>query len=86
MDAAHQPSLNLMDVLGSTLERVEKSAEFSADDPALQEFNRSILRVIADLQIRRERKLYLVQRSEKTSRTALMLIVKPGGKDDPTQL
>ena len=87
MDAAYRRSPNLMEVLRSTLESVEKSAEFSADDPALEEFKRSILRVIADLQLRREHKLNRpLQGSEKNPRTALMLIVKPGGNAGPTEL
>ena len=85
MDAAHRPSPNLMEVLRSTLESLERSTEVSYDDSALQEFKRSLLRTIADLQLRMERKQNRpVSRPDQGSRKALVLIVNPGARNDPT--
>ena len=54
MDLADRPTPDLLQVLRSTLERLEKNRELRPDDPALQQFKRSILRLMADLQLRRE--------------------------------
>ena len=56
MDVVDRPSPNLVEVLRSTLENLEKSTAFSPDYAALHEFKRSIVRLIADLQLRKERK------------------------------
>lgn len=80
-DVAERPSPTLIDVLRSTLLSLEQSREFSTDDPTLQEFKRTIIRLLADLQLRKESKPITPEtQPEKTSRSVLTLIVKPGGK------
>jgi len=87
-DAAERPSPTLIDVLRSTLLSLEQSREAKADDPALQEFKRSLLRLIADLQLRKETKSGIKPKMpkdtpQKKPGTVLTLIVKPGGKAAP---
>ena len=45
---------DLIDLLGATLRRIEKSGEFSPQDPGLLRFKRSILLLIADLESKRK--------------------------------
>jgi hypothetical protein len=88
MDVAGRPSPTLVEVLRSTLLRLEHSPDFSVDDPAFQEFKRSILRLMADLQLRKENTPLRKEntsgtgryRPEMTSHSVLTLIVKPGQK------
>jgi len=49
-------SPNIIEILRSTLERVEKNAALSPDDPALQELRRMILRMIVELEIERDKR------------------------------
>ncbi|HEX9201774.1 MAG TPA: hypothetical protein VF865_19610 [Acidobacteriaceae bacterium] len=42
-----------LEVLRSTLERVEHTLELAPDDPKLIEFKRSVLRAIAELEMRK---------------------------------
>ncbi len=44
-------SPNLVDVLRSTLDRLEKSEELASDDPALTELKESILSNITELEV-----------------------------------
>ena len=87
MDAAHRPSPNLMEVLRSTLESLERSTEVNHDDAALQEFKRTLLRMIADLQLRKDNKPNrpVLPKTDVGPRKALLLIVKPTDKSDPSQ-
>ena len=79
MDSADRPSPTLLQVLSSTLQRLEEARELSPDDPALQEFKRSILRLMADLQMKKEsRKDARANPPEKASRSVVTLIVNPG--------
>jgi hypothetical protein len=88
MDVAGRPAPTLVEVLRSTLLRLEHSQDFSADDPAFQDFKRSILRLMADLQLRRENSSLRKEntsgigryRPEMASHSVLTLIVKPGQK------
>ena len=87
-DAAERPSPTLIEVLRSTLLGLEQSREFNAEDPAHQEFKRSIVRLIADLQLRKETKSGIKPKMpkdtpQKKPGTVLTLIVKPGGKAAP---
>lgn len=45
---------NLVQVLRDTLQRIERSNELLPDDPALLELQRSLLRIIAELELARE--------------------------------
>jgi hypothetical protein len=86
MNVARRPSPTLIEVLRSTLVGLEGSREFNVDDPALREFKRSLLRLIADLQLRKESKSRTPEiRPAKGSHSVLTLIVKPGGKPRPAQ-
>jgi len=49
-------SPNIIEILRSTLERVEKNVALSPDDPALQELRRMILRTIVELEIERDKR------------------------------
>ena len=49
-------SPNIIEVLRSTLERVEQSVALSPDDPALKELRRLILRLIVELEIERDKR------------------------------
>ena len=81
MDAVDRPSPNLVQILRSTLQRLEQSREYAPDDLALREFKRSVLRLIADLQLRKESKPRTGNdQAGKAGRSALTLIVRPGGK------
>ncbi len=84
MDVVDRPSPNLVEVLRSTLENLEKSTAFSPDYAALHEFKRSVVRLIADLQLRKERRSHTpADRLERASGSVVMLIVKPGRKHRP---
>ena len=86
MDLAGRPSPTLVDILRLTLLSLGQSRDFSADDPAPEEFKRSILRLIADLQRRKAGKPKAPEnRPQGTSRSVLTLIVKPGRELDPEQ-
>jgi hypothetical protein len=86
MDAVHRPSPNLVQILRSTLLRLEQSREFSPDDLALREFKRSVLRLIADLQLRKESKPKTDNhQTGEAGRSAVTLIVRPGGKRHPPE-
>jgi hypothetical protein len=81
MDAVDRPSPNLVQILRSTLQRLEQSREFTADDLALREFKRSVLRLIADLQLRKESKSETGNnQTGEAGHSAVTLIVRPGGK------
>jgi hypothetical protein len=47
-------NLNLKDLLRITLNGVERSTQLSDDDPALMELKNSLVRSVAELDIRRE--------------------------------
>lgn len=86
MDLADRPSLNLLQILRSTLQSLELSQEFSQDHPALQEFKRSILMLIADLQLRKEHKPTITPSdSAPRARSVLTLIVRLGRKPPQIQ-
>jgi len=81
MDAVDRPSPNLVQILRSTLRRLEQSTEFSSDDLALRELKHSVLRLIADLQLRKESKQETGnEQTGKAGHSAVTLIVRPRGK------
>lgn len=49
-------SPNIIEVLRSTLERLEKKVELRPDDPALRELRRQVLRIIVELEVERTRR------------------------------
>ncbi len=51
-------TLNLVELLRSTLRHLEEAEHLCPDDPALQEVKSSILRSIAELELARERTRY----------------------------
>ena len=81
MDVVDRPSPNLVQILRSTLQRLEQSREFASDDLALREFKRSVLRLIADLQLRKESSTETGNsKVREIAHSAVTLIVRPGGK------
>ena len=50
----HSP--NIIEVLRSTLERLEKRMQLRPDDPALRELKHQVLRVIVELEVERTRR------------------------------
>jgi hypothetical protein len=51
-----EASPGLVDILRSTLARVEQSADLSPDDPAFVKLRNSVLRLIAELEVAKTRK------------------------------
>jgi hypothetical protein len=47
----------LIDLLRSTLKQMERDEEFSSDDPAALELKASLLRAIAELELRKADKI-----------------------------
>ncbi|MBV8629683.1 MAG: hypothetical protein JOZ83_02080 [Silvibacterium sp.] len=82
MNSADRPSLSLAQILRSTLHRVEQSAEFSPDDPALQEFKRSILRILGEIHARREPSLNQSDPHPEKARPRPLLVILKGGRRD----
>jgi hypothetical protein len=82
-DVVDRPSPHMIQILRSTLQKLERSREYALDDPALQEFKRSILRLIADLQLRKEHRPDVARvQPEEVDRSVVTLIVRPGKKHD----
>lgn len=50
----HSP--NIIEILRSTLERLEKRVRLCPDDPALRELRRQVLRLIVELEVERSRR------------------------------
>lgn len=51
-----EASPSLVEILRSTLARVEQSADLSPDDPAMVKLRRLVLRLIAELEVAKTRK------------------------------
>jgi hypothetical protein len=52
-----EASPSLVEILLSTLARVEQSADLSPDDPSVVQLRRWVLRVIAELEVAKTRKI-----------------------------
>jgi hypothetical protein len=50
-------SPSLLEILRSTLARVEQSADLAPDDPALVQLRRLVLRLIAELEVAKTQKI-----------------------------